>query len=201
MNESKFFNMKTYFLVVMVMFHLLSYSQLTSKNRFVLIERDLKSYVPPWIAYDLVYPVNHGVMDGYLDAQSFGNYNKFHKMIHLGADISSTVPGDEDLGDTICSIGRGIVITQWSNVVMIMHKTLNGFIVSQYRHCMEIFVTEGQYVDKAQPIARIGNEWGLYQAHLHFEIRTDINLDVEGGYGDPTGYVDPMEFIKNFKNR
>lgn len=179
----------------------LVYSQSISKNRNWLVPRDLNSYNPRWIAHELVYPVNHGSMEGYMDAQPFQHYQTFIKAKHLGADITSLVPGDEDLGDTIYSIGRGRVILRWSSIVMVMHKTSNGFIVSQYRHCTEVFVTEGQYVDKAQPIARIGNEFGLYQAHLHFEIRTDINLDVEGGYGDPTGYVDPMKFIENFKNK
>jgi len=193
--------MKILITVIMLLGLSFAYSQSISKNGNWLVPRDLNSYVPRWIAYELVYPVNHGSLEGYMDGQPFQHYQTFIKAKHLGADITSLVPGDEDLGDTIYSIGRGIVILQWSSIVMIMHKTLNGFIVSQYRHCMEVFVTEGQYVDKAQPIARIGNEWGLYQAHLHFEIRTDINLDVEGGYGDPTGYVDPMEFIKNFNKK
>ena len=142
-------------LIILILAHLSVYSQSVSPNGNWLIPRDLNSYKPRWIAYELVYPVNHGILEGYMDAQPFQHYQTFVKSKHLGADITSLVPGDEDLGDTIYSIGRGKVILRWSSIIMIMHKTLNGYIVSQYRHCMETFVDEGQYVDKAQPIARI----------------------------------------------
>ena len=46
------------------------------------------------------------------------------------------------------------------------------------------------------------NSEGRFVVLLHFEIRTDINLDIVGGYGDPTSYVDPMKFIESFnKNK
>jgi len=189
---------KVILILVLLIISVQGYTQVISINGYEKIYRNLVAYNPYWVAYELVYPVNHGSMEGYIDANPFQRFHSRIKARHLGVDITSPVPGDEDLGDTIYSIGRGIVVTQWSNCIMIMHKTRNGFIVSQYRHCMEIFVVEGQYIDIAQPIARIGNEWGLYQAHLHFEIRTDINLDVEGGYGNPTGYVDPLRYIESY---
>jgi len=46
----------------------------------------------------------------------------------------------------------------------------------------------------------IGNCDGAYLAHLHFEIRIDILMDVRGGYGMPQGYVNPMKYIKEFKD-
>jgi murein DD-endopeptidase MepM/ murein hydrolase activator NlpD len=173
-------------------------SQVYSINGFEKIHRNLDVFKPYMTANELCYPVSHGNMDGYIVAQEFGRFYPHRNTYHLGADITSPVPGNEDMGDTLYSIGNGIVITVWSNVVMILHKTPYYFIVSQYRHTLENFVKEGEYVKIRQSIATIGNDNGIYQAHLHFEIRTDINLEVEGGYGNKEGYLEPMGFIQNF---
>ncbi|MFN8257128.1 MAG: M23 family metallopeptidase [Bacteroidales bacterium] len=155
-------------------------------------------YKPDWIADKFAYPVNHGKMDGYVDAQPFQHYYAYMGGRHLGADISGIEGGDSDLGDTIYCIGRGKVFYWFNGILMILHKTTKGYIVSQYRHCLETLVYPGQYVEYLQPVARIGNNQGTYQAHLHFEIRTNILLDVCSGYGNPEGWVDPMKFIENF---
>ncbi len=50
---------------------------------------------------------------------------------------------------------------------------------------------------KGTQIATIGNNKGMYYAHLHLEIREEIGMSIGGGYSsDTTGYVDPTEFIK-----
>jgi murein DD-endopeptidase MepM/ murein hydrolase activator NlpD len=159
-------------------------------------------YIP--VANKLAYPVNHGNMGGYYDAQPFGTNN------HLGADISSLAYGNSDEGDTIYSIGNGQVVCVFKGsygteespcyayIVEILHKTKNGVLVSQYRHCKEVFVTSNQPVTYLQPIATIGTECRHFLAHLHFEIRTTYNILIGPGYGNPTGYTDPMKYIKNF---
>jgi len=166
-----------------------------------VMAESLFQYNPAWIATRIAYPVNHGKMDGYIDANPFQNYYAYMGGKHLGADISTTESGDSDLGDTIYCIGKGKVFFWFNDILMILHKTTKGYIVSQYRHCLETLVLPGQYVDYLQPIARIGNSHGAYLAHLHFEIRTDILMDVRGGYGEPNGCVDPMKFIDNFNKK
>jgi len=165
-----------------------------------IIAETFFQYNPAWLARQIAYPVNNGKMDGYEDALPFQTYSNWIGARHVGSDISRIDDGDGngDLGDTIFCIGRGKVIYVFNDIVMILHKTVKGYIVSQYRHCLETFVLPGQYIEYLQPIARIGNCDGAYLAHLHFEIRTDILMDVRGGYGDPSGYVDPMKFIENF---
>jgi len=38
----------------------------------------------------------------------------------------------------------------------------------------------------------------MYLAHLHFEIRDNLDLPVGGGYSTNTsGYINPTEFITN----
>jgi murein DD-endopeptidase MepM/ murein hydrolase activator NlpD len=110
------------------------------------------------------------------------------------------------MGDTIYSIGNGkvisIFISDYNNgcssyIITILHKTKKAYIASQYRHCGTILVEPEQYVSYLQPIATIGNECGLFQAHLHFEIRTNVFKGIENGYGDPE-YLDPMKFIKEY---
>ena len=49
-------------------------------------------------------------------------------------------------------------------------------IDSLYGHCDTILVKEGQAVARGQQIATVGTAFGLYEAHLHFEIRKNINI-------------------------
>jgi len=164
-----------------------------------LLRNALFNYKADWIMDKISYPVNHGSMKGYHDANYFQHALTPEDAGHLGADVNGLVQGNSDLGDTIYCIGKGRVIEVYENsIIMILHKTSKGYIVSQYRHCLEAFVYPGQYLERVQPIGRIGNDNGIFLAHLHFEIRTDYTLGILGGYGDPEGFVDPMKYIKNF---
>ena len=160
-----------------------------------------------WVAHKISYPVNHGRMDGYYDANPFQNKTTAGGLPHLGTDINSNKMGNNDYGDTVYCIGRGKVIylmqMSWADgtpgsIIMILHKTKQGYIVSLYRHCRKSLVGLGDYVEHLQPISTIGNDGGFYQAHLHFEIRTTMIKNIETGYGNPAGYVDPIKFIKEF---
>lgn len=51
------------------------------------------------------FPVDYPNMKGYRDVNPYGNITKYGK--HLGSDLSK--PGDSDLGDTIYSIGYGLL--------------------------------------------------------------------------------------------
>jgi murein DD-endopeptidase MepM/ murein hydrolase activator NlpD len=193
--------MKKLIIAVFIVFPLNAFSQ----DMMDILIRTYFNFSPVCFADTISYPVNHGKLDGYYDAQPFGG-----KSNHLGADINGNVYGNSDLGDTIYSIGNGKVITVLSTdrydtctsyILQILHKTKKGYIVSQYRHCKEIFVQPDQYVNYLQPIATIGTECGIFLAHLQFEIRTDISLPTENGYGDLKGFVDPMKFIKDFNEK
>ncbi len=156
------------------------------------------------MAYEFDFPVGKPDAKGYYNAQSFGENN------HLGDDWNAVTGGNTDLGDPIYSIGVGNVVFAedlgggWGNVVRILHYLPNGSkYESVYAHCKEINVQVGDWVDKGQQIATIGNAKGAYLAHLHLEIRDSIGMDIGGGYSqDQTGYVDPTAFIKtNRKSR
>mgnify|MGYP003958040695 FL=1 len=85
---------------------------------------------------------------------------------HLGLDLSSI----EDR--VVKAAGRGYVIfSDWTyrfgNTIIIDHG--NGYL-TVYGHNEQNLVTQRQVVDRAEPIAIMGNTGISEGAHLHFEI-------------------------------
>jgi murein DD-endopeptidase MepM/ murein hydrolase activator NlpD len=58
----------------------------------------------------------------------------------------------------------------------------NG-LTTLYGHCSEIYVSEGQAVQRGQAIAAVGSTGLSTGPHLHFEVRKN---------GEPT---DPMAYL------
>ncbi len=85
---------------------------------------------------------------------------------HYGTDIAA------DEGTKIYSAASGRVISVgfdkngYGNFFKIDH----GGFVTLYGHCSEINVKEGEYVNKGQPVARVGNTGRSTGNHLHFEL-------------------------------
>ncbi|UKN00772.1 M23 family metallopeptidase [Paracrocinitomix mangrovi] len=156
---------------------------------------------PKLVADHFDYPVGPPDAEGYYNAQGFGKNN------HLGDDWNANSGGNTDLGDPIYSIGNGVVSFAqdinggWGNVIRIIHQLPNGDKVeSVYAHCDKIEVKEGQQVKKGDKIGTIGDAHGKYYAHLHLEIRNEINKPIGAGYSTNTkGYLDPTNFIKNHR--
>jgi len=175
-----------------------SYSQHINPDGSINIPIKLEEFDTRWVATSWCYPVNHGSMQGYYNAFGFKSYSNFMQSNHLGVDISGVGAPNSDLGDTVYCIAKGKVIYAYNDIIMILHKTGNTYMVSLYRHCMELFIQDNQYITYNQPIGRIGNCDGVYLAHLHFELRTNIYLNIGTGYGSKfDGYIDPLKFICN----
>lgn len=144
------------------------------------------------------YPVGKPNAKGYYNAQKFIENN------HLGDDWNGKGGGNTDLGDPIYSIANGYVVFAkniqggWGNVVRIIHFIdSTRQVESLYAHCDKILVEEGDYVEKGKLVGTIGNNNGQYLAHLHFELRSDVNLPIGNGYSIETnGYLNPSKFIK-----
>lgn len=159
---------------------------------------DSLSYPKEFIATSFDYPV------GKPDAKGYYNAQKFTKNNHLGDDWNAVTGGNSDLGHPIYTVANGYVKIAkdygggWGNVIRINHKLPNGkMIESLYAHCDTIFVKPKSWVKKGEKIGTIGNANGQYYAHLHLEIRDNINLPIGGGYSsDTTGYLDPTKFIE-----
>ena len=146
------------------------------------------------------YPVNPPDAENYYNAQEYGK-NK-----HLGDDWNALTGGDSDLGHPIYAIGNGLVNAArdygggWGNVIRVLHCSgpEDGvFTEAIYAHCDTMLVKGGQWVKRGEKIGTIGNVGGLYSAHLHLEIRDNINMGIGQGYSDQTdGYLDPTVFIE-----
>ncbi|MDX2231356.1 MAG: peptidoglycan DD-metalloendopeptidase family protein [Leptolyngbyaceae cyanobacterium bins.349] len=102
-------------------------------------------------------------------------YERFHAGLDVGADYGTLIHAAE----------RGTVIFAgwyggYGNAVIIDH---GGTITTLYAHASELYVTEGQSVQRGQAIAAVGSTGLSTGPHLHFEVRRD---------GEPT---DPVAFL------
>ncbi|MBF2029597.1 MAG: peptidoglycan DD-metalloendopeptidase family protein [Oscillatoriales cyanobacterium C42_A2020_001] len=102
-------------------------------------------------------------------------YERFHAGLDIGADYGSVIHAAE----------RGTVIFAgwyggYGNAVVIDH---GGNISTLYAHTSELYVVEGQSVQRGQAIAAVGSTGLSTGPHLHFEVRRD---------GEPT---DPVAFL------
>ena len=155
------------------------------------------------------FPVGKPDAGGYYKARGL----RLRSPQHFGEDWNGRAGGDKDLGDPVYAIADGIVTfahnvrTGWGNVVLTRHAfrdpangqirycdTLNG-------HLDKILVKDGQQIKKGQQIGTIGSNFGMYPAHLHFEIRHNISIGMQrnGVASDLINWADPTEFINKYR--
>ncbi len=96
---------------------------------------------------------------------------------HDGIDIGAP------MGATISAAASGTVIYAgweggYGNTIVIDH---DGAVSTLYGHCSQIFVSNGQEVQRGQAIGAVGSTGRSTGPHLHFEVR------VNGVAVDPTG--------------
>jgi murein DD-endopeptidase MepM/ murein hydrolase activator NlpD len=151
-------------------------------------------------------PVGKPDAKGYYKARGFRSHG------HLGEDWDGLGGGDTDLGDPVYVIGDGVVVFArdchqgWGNVVIVRHAYRDGvgtrYIDSLYGHLDRILVTRGQGVRRGQQIATIGNAHGLYEAHLHLEIRKNIEIGMSRDKfaQDSSNYYEPSQFITSHRH-
>lgn len=102
-------------------------------------------------------------------------YQRFHSGLDFGADYGVTINA-ADSGTVIFAGWYG----GYGNAVIIDH---GGGITTLYGHTSEIYVSEGQTVQRGQAIAAVGSTGLSTGPHLHFEVRLS---------GDP---VDPARYL------
>lgn len=106
----------------------------------------------------------------------------FNDSTNKGLDIAGNI------GDPVLAAGAGRVVyvgtgvRGYGNLVIVKHNNSN--YISAYAHNSEVFVKEGQSVQKGQKIAALGNS-DADRPKLHFEIRRQ---------GSP---VDPLKYLPN----
>jgi murein DD-endopeptidase MepM/ murein hydrolase activator NlpD len=161
-------------------------------------------YDTNFVAIKFRSPVGNPPGKNYYNAQGF------MRNTHLGEDWNGNGGGNTDLGDTVYACANGYVKFAedihggWGNVVRILHqlpeKDKWKEVESLYAHFNEVFVKPDTYVKIGAPIGTIGTAHGIYPAHLHFEMRHNVNMEIGGGYSkDTTGFLNPKEFLASHK--
>jgi len=158
------------------------------------------------IADGFDFPVGKPEAEGYYKARGFRAGG------HVGEDWDGIRGGDTDLGDPIYCAGDGIVVFArdvhlgWGNVVIVRHAYREGgnvkYIDSLYGHLQKMLVARGQRVSRGQQIATMGTAHGQYDAHLHFEIRKNLEIGMSRSkfQKDFSNYYDPTQFINSHRH-
>lgn len=125
---------------------------------------------------------------------------------HAGEDWNAG-PGDSDIGVPVYNIAHGVVVLardirmSWGKLVIVRHAYPEGgqiaVVDSVYAHLHQITVREGQRIAKGTQVGTIGNNRGMYDAHLHFEIRKNLAIGSNASrfardfsnYWDPSGFI------------
>jgi murein DD-endopeptidase MepM/ murein hydrolase activator NlpD len=102
-------------------------------------------------------------------------YTRFHSGIDFGVDYGSPIRA-ADSGVVIFAGWYG----GYGQAVIIDH---GSSITTLYAHTSELYVSEGQTIQRGQVIAAVGSTGLSTGPHLHFEVRLN---------GEP---VDPMKYL------
>ncbi len=150
---------------------------------------------------------------GWPEAVGYNKARGFRPNGHLGEDWNGNGGGNTDLGDPVYAVGNGLVMWArdvhmgWGNVVIIRHGFREpdgrpGVVDTLYGHLNTILVRENQPVSRGQQIATIGDNHGMYDAHLHFEVRKNLFIGMNrSAYArDFSNYYDPTEFIQSHRH-
>ena len=150
----------------------------------------------------------------WVDATPHGT--KYSLGYHTGADLNNNSPRfDADAHSPIYAIGDGVVTfgqlvskDVWGNLIVIYHgKVDDKPVYSRYAHVEELAVSKGMVVKMGQQIARVGNQFGKFAYHLHFDISTTDQLKTYPTYwpgNDRKGvmhhFVDPRLWLYEHLN-
>lgn len=146
------------------------------------------------------------------DARGYYKARGFRTKGHLGEDWDGLGGGNTDLRDPVFSIGDGVVVFArdvhlgWGNVIIVRHAFREAGAIKNidalYGHLNNILVRPGQTVLRGQQIATIGTAHGVYDAHLHLEIRKNIEIGMSRAAfrRDFSNYYDPSKFVLSHRH-
>jgi murein DD-endopeptidase MepM/ murein hydrolase activator NlpD len=115
----------------------------------------------------------------------------FHKGLDLSAPTGTPVYATADGVVTFAgryAISQSVAWWRFGNVVTIKHADR---FITIYGHCDTVAVRAGQTVKQGQVIAAVGSTGWSTNSHLHYEVRSDLELP--GTYAP----VDPRIYILN----
>ncbi|HYO89630.1 MAG TPA: peptidoglycan DD-metalloendopeptidase family protein [Candidatus Limnocylindrales bacterium] len=153
----------------------------------------------------------------WLDASPFGQLYFIgtpSEAYHTGADLN--LPADADAHTPVYATASGVVtfaakMPIWGNLIVVKHDPLPNssmLMYSRYAHVEEIIVAVGQRVARGQQMARVGNAFGRYAYHLHFDLSPTTILEQKPEHWPGKNrtellkhYVDPRDFIASHRPR
>lgn len=155
------------------------------------------------------FPVGKPDAVGYYRARGL----RLKSPTHFGDDWNGKGGGDTDLHDPIYAIGHGVVTFAydlrggWGRVIIIRHAYRDPksgqvkYIDSLYGHNRKMLVKVGDKVKRGQQIATMGNNRGMYMAHLHFEVRHNLSIGMQRNSVSQTyaNWANPTTFIKKYR--
>jgi murein DD-endopeptidase MepM/ murein hydrolase activator NlpD len=117
----------------------------------------------------------------------------FHKGLDLSAPTGTAIFAAAD--GVVTFSGRyplkmGVNWWRFGNVVVLNHSDR---FITIYAHCDSVNVKPGQTVRQGDTIARVGSTGWSTNSHLHYEVRSD--LEVPGTYIP----IDPRIYILNYE--
>lgn len=133
---------------------------------------------------------------------------------HTGADLNFGRPY-EDKGMACYACASGVVTLAarmgvWGNLVVIRHDPLyvpsGQIIYSRYAHVQNIRVEVGDRVARGQRICEVGDAFGRFVPHLHFDLSATTILETRPSNW-PTldydllvaNYIDPLDWIRRHR--
>jgi len=117
----------------------------------------------------------------------------FHKGLDLSAPTGTPIYATADGVVTFAgrvSLGTSINWWRFGNVVTIKHSDR---FITIYGHCDTVRVQTGQVVKQGQVIAAVGSTGWSTNSHLHYEVRSDLEVPQRF---DP---IDPRIYILNYQ--
>ncbi|MEO1290027.1 MAG: peptidoglycan DD-metalloendopeptidase family protein [Chloroflexota bacterium] len=150
---------------------------------------------------------------GWLDASPFGRLYFIgtpSEAYHTGADLNFGAPyADKGLPTYACA--NGVVtfageLRVWGLVIVIRHDPLytpsGQVLYSRYGHVQNMRVSAGQRVVRGQQLAEIGDAFGRFIPHLHFDLSPTTRLETVPSDWPGTNqsallrnYIDPLAWI------
>ena len=151
-----------------------------SQNLTALIQQRIAAESPNKVILRgtgaLTYPSDGIITSGFgYRMHPILGYVRFHSGLDFGADYGSLIRA-ADAGVVIFAgsysgYGQAVIIDHGKNITTL------------YGHTSEIYVREGQTVQRGQPIATVGSSGLSTGPHLHFEVR------ISGEPVDPANYL------------
>jgi len=117
----------------------------------------------------------------------------FHKGLDLSAPTGTPIYATADGVVTFAgrvSLGQSINWWRFGNVVTIKHSDR---FMTIYGHCDTVRVRSGQQVKQGEVVATVGSTGWSTNSHLHYEVRSDLEVP------DRFDPIDPRIYILNYQ--